>query len=187
MKISPQQAQAVLDSADLIHSAEMVEKALDRLAQEITQILGNSDPVVLCVMNGALVPSGHLLTRLAFPLRQDYIHATRYRGNTTGSTLEWIREPQISLQDQTVLVLDDILDEGITLAEIVKSCGDMGAKKVYSAVLVEKHHDRGNGFQADFVGLKVDDRYVFGLGMDYKGYLRNSLAIYAVNPSSGNC
>lgn len=156
-----------------IYSAAEVQQALDRMALEITGKLSGEDPIVLCVLNGALIPTGHLLTRLAFPLRQDYVHATRYRGATTGAGLDWIGQPSNSLQGETVLVVDDILDEGITLSAIVKACRDAGAKTVYSAVLVEKLHDRSNGFKADFVGLRVEDRYVFGFGMDYKGYLRN--------------
>lgn len=166
--------------ADELYSKMEVEQALDRLAVEITGRLSGEDPIILSVLNGALIPTGHLLTRLNFPLRQDYIHATRYRGNTTGADLEWIGQPGTSLQNQTVLVIDDILDEGVTLATIVDACRQAGAKEVYSAVLVEKLHDRGVGYKADFVGLTVEDRYVFGYGMDYKGYLRNVPAIMAV-------
>ncbi|MEJ2454461.1 MAG: hypoxanthine-guanine phosphoribosyltransferase [Candidatus Thiodiazotropha sp.] len=172
----------MLAMADELYSRQQVEQAMDRLAIEITGRLSGEDPIVLSVLNGALIPTGHLLTRLNFPLRQDYVHATRYRGNTEGADLEWIGQPRTSLRDQTVLVVDDILDEGITLAAIVEACREAGAKAVYSAVLVEKLHDRGVGFKADFVGLTVEDRYVFGYGMDYNGYLRNVPAIMALPP-----
>lgn len=179
--ITQKEAAEVLATAELIHSTEAVEQALDRLAIEITGKLSGEDPVVLCVLNGALIPTGHLLTRLGFPLRHDYVHATRYRGETSGAELEWIGRPSTSLKGETVLVVDDILDEGITLAAIVRACREAGAKAVYSAVLVEKMHDRIHDFTADFVGLTVEDRYVFGFGMDYKGYLRNVPAIYALS------
>ncbi len=178
--ITQQEAADMLAVADELYSRAQVEQALERMAIEITGRLSGEDPVILCVLNGALIPTGHLLTRLHFPLRQDYVHATRYRGDTTGADLEWIGQPSTSLQDQTVLVVDDILDEGVTLASIVEACRQAGAKAVYSAVLVEKLHDRGLGYKADFVGLTVEDRYVFGYGMDYKGYLRNVPAIMAV-------
>jgi hypoxanthine phosphoribosyltransferase len=178
--ITQKEAAEVLATADQLYSTEAVEQALDRLAVEITGKLSGEDPVVLCVLNGALIPAGHLLTRLTFPLRQDYVHATRYRGETSGAELEWIGRPSTSLQGEHVLVVDDILDEGITLAAIVQACREAGAKSVHSAVLVEKLHDRNHDFKADFVGLTVEDRYVFGFGMDYKGYLRNLPAIYAV-------
>jgi hypoxanthine phosphoribosyltransferase len=178
--ITQKEAADMLAMAEELYSTRQVEETLDRLALEITGKLSGEDPIVLSVLNGALIPTGHLLTRLNFPLRQDYVHATRYRGNTSGADLEWIGQPSTSLQDQTVLVIDDILDEGITLAAIVDACRTAGAKAVYSAVLVEKLHDRGIGYKADFVGLSVEDRYVFGYGMDYKGYLRNVPAIMAV-------
>ncbi len=178
--ISPQQAQQILAEAQQLYSQADVELALDKMAAEITARLASANPIILCVLNGALIPLGHLLTRLTFPLRHDYIHASRYRGEISGNDLKWIGRPSISLQDETILIFDDILDEGVTLAEIVKSCGEAGAKAVYTAVLVEKRHARGNGFIADFVGLEVEDRYVFGFGMDYKGYLRNAAGIFAV-------
>jgi hypoxanthine phosphoribosyltransferase len=180
MTITPQQAADVLATADQIYTQAEIERELDRLALEITGKLSGEDPLVLCVLNGALIPTGHLLTRLNFPLRHDYIHATRYRGNTIGAEMEWIGRPSSSLEDETVLVVDDILDEGVTLSAIVEACHKAQAKKVYSAVLVEKVHDRGVGFAADFVGLTVEDRYVFGFGMDYMEYHRNLPGIYAV-------
>ncbi len=180
MAITPQQASEVLATADMLYSQADVERAFDRMALEITGRLSSRNPLVLCVLNGALIPSGHLLTRLHFPLRQDYVHATRYRGDTTGAELEWIGRPSSSLQGETVLVIDDILDQGITLEAIVKACREAGAREVFSAVMVEKRHDRSNGFRADFVGLEVEDRYVFGFGMDYMAYHRNLPAIYAV-------
>jgi hypoxanthine phosphoribosyltransferase len=180
MTITPQQAAEVLATADLIYSQEEIEHELDRLALEVTGKLSTDDPLVLCVLNGALIPTGHLLTRLNFPLRHDYIHATRYRGGTQGAGMEWIGRPSATLEGETVLVVDDILDEGVTLSAIVEACQNARAKKVYTLVLVEKIHDRSIGFTADFIGLTVEDRYVFGFGMDYMGYHRNLPGIYAV-------
>ncbi len=178
--ITQQEAADALATAELIYSQAEVERALDRMAMEITGRLSGEDPIVISVLNGALIPTGHLLTRLNFPLRQDYVHATRYRGATVGADLEWIGQPSTSLQGESVLVVDDILDEGVTLSAIVEACRQAGAREVLSAVLVEKLHDRGVGFKADFTGLTVEDRYVFGYGMDYKGYLRNVPAIMAI-------
>jgi hypoxanthine phosphoribosyltransferase len=180
MTITPEQAAEVLAKAQQLYTQQELEQALDRLAQQISERLAGTNPLLLCVLNGALIPMGHLLTRLDFPLRQDYIHASRYRGDTRGAELEWKGRPGTSLAGQTVMLVDDILDEGVTLATLVSYCRGAGAKEVYSVVLVEKRHDRSNGFQADFVGLQVPDRYVFGFGMDYKEYWRNLPGIYAV-------
>ena len=180
MSITPEQALAVYAAADCLHDGPTVERAVDRMAGEITAELRDTDPLVLTVMQGGVVPAGMLLPRLDFPLRVDYIHATRYTGDTRGGELNWIVKPSCTLLDRTVLLIDDIHDEGHTLSAIVQDCRVSGARAVYSAVLINKRHDRKADYRADFVGLEVEDRYVFGFGMDYKEYLRNVRGIYAV-------
>lgn len=176
-----EQAAQVLAEADLLYSAAQVDVAFDQLAQDITKVVGDQAPLFLCVLTGGIVPAGQLLTRMSFPSELDYLHATRYRGDTRGRDLQWIARPQTPLQGRTVVVVDDILDEGHTLAAILAYCRGQGAAAVYSAVLVDKQHDRRvDGLTADFHGLVVEDRYVFGQGMDYKGYHRNLPGIYAV-------
>ena len=175
-----QNIKKVEQESDCLCDSEKLHKALDILAENITLDLQDKNPLVLCVMTGGIVPVGHLATRLSFPLQIDYIHATRYRGETSGGELHWIQEPSISLKGRNVLLVDDIFDEGITLFEIDKYCKANGAENVYSAVLVDKIHDRKIDFKPDYVGLKLEDRYLFGFGMDYKTYLRNVNAIHAV-------
>ena len=176
-------ARAALEGAERIHDAAAVEQALARMAAEITADLSESLPLVLCAMIGGLVPTGRLLPMLGFPLELDYVHATRYRGATTGSGLVWQARPHAELADRTILLVDDILDEGYTLEALQGFCREQGARAVHTAVLVCKEHDRrAPGVHADYVGLTVDDRYVFGVGMDYHGVLRNVDGIYAVNP-----
>lgn len=180
MPITAEEAQRVYNEAECLHDRSQVEAAIKRMADEITLTLREENPVVLCVMSGAMIPTGILLTHLDFPLEVDYVHATRYCGATAGGAMNWLARPRTLLRDRTVLVVDDILDEGITLAEILDDCRKQGARKVMCAVLVEKKHERKNGLKADFVGLEVADRYVFGFGMDYKEYLRNAPGIFAV-------
>lgn len=180
MSITPVQAAEVYRQADRLYSLEEVELAIDRIAGEVSGRLQEANPLVLCVMNGGLIPTGRLLTRLDFPLQLDYIHATRYRGETSGGLLKWLKYPGEPLVGRKVLIVDDIVDEGLTLAAIVDWCRAQGAEEVLSAVVTRKLHDRSNGFEADFVGLDLVDRYVFGYGMDYKGYLRNAPGIFAV-------
>lgn len=173
-------AAEVLENADLLHSAEEIENALDGMAEKINQALADKDPLVYCVMNGGVIPTGMLLPRLTFPFKLDYLHATRYREKTTGDELHWLKTSETDMRGRQVLIVDDILDEGYTLKAIVEYCRQQDAASVFTAVLAEKKHGRGSGFQADFVGLTVADRYLFGMGMDYKGYLRQLPAIYAV-------
>lgn len=174
--------QEIFDKAECLHDMRSIEKSLDGMADKITQELKGSNPLILCVMIGALIPTGHLLTRLHFPLEVDYIHATRYRGTTRGGDLHWLVEPRQSLQGRTVLVVDDVMDGGLTLAAIMDYCHQAGAKKVYTAVMVNKVRQRepGVNFEPDFVGLDTDDRFLFGFGLDYEEFLRNAPGIYAV-------
>jgi hypoxanthine phosphoribosyltransferase len=176
------EANQTLAEADLLVAGEDVTTAIRRLAGEITTQLSETNPVLLCVMNGGLIFAGQLLTRLVFPLEVDYCHATRYGRETTGAGLDWIVRPRLELRGRTVLLLDDILDEGITLAAIADYCRQQGAARVMMAVLVDKVHDRkvSPDFQADFTGVETEDRFLFGFGLDYKGYWRNAPGIYAV-------
>lgn len=171
----------VLSQANLIYDAEQISTALDVIASHLNQRLENKNPLVLCVMQGGIVFTGHLVTRLTGMLEMDYLHATRYRNQTLGDELDWRIYPRTSLKDRTVLILDDILDEGITLHAIVEYCYSQGAKEVITAVLLHKKHDRcKSGVSSDYVALEIEDQYVFGFGMDYKGQLRHINAIYAV-------
>ncbi|MGD8560491.1 MAG: hypoxanthine-guanine phosphoribosyltransferase [Gammaproteobacteria bacterium] len=183
MTITAQQANEVLANADCCYTRQQIDTAIDQMAKQITEQLGGLNPLLLCVMNGGLIITGDLLLRLEFPLHYDYIHATRYRGKTRGSELSWVSKPHRSIAGRHVLIVDDILDEGITLKELVAYCEQQGVSSVRTAVLVNKLHNRKTLESADFIGLTVEDRYVFGYGMDYKGYLRNVPGIYAVNDS----
>lgn len=168
--------------ADCLVDAAAVEAALERMALAVSTRLRGTNPLLFCVMNGGLVLSGRLLCRLDFPLELAYLHATRYGHHLHGKLLDWRVRPGQDLRDRTVLVLDDVLDEGHTLDAIVEFLRGEGAAQVLSAVLVHKCHDRKArpGMRADFTGIEVPDRFVFGCGMDYKGYWRNAPGIYAL-------
>ena len=175
-------AHQVLKQAELVFDTATIDAAITRLALRLTQRLDGRDPVVLCVMQGGLMFTGKIMTLLPIEAEFDYIHATRYGSSTSGDAIEWLAYPKKKLENRTVLILDDILDEGYTLAAIEQYCRDQGAAEVISAVLLQKKHDRLKpGMKCDFVALEVNDRYVFGYGMDYKGKLRHLDQIYAVD------
>jgi len=174
------QAWTLLEGSELLHDAADVEACLDRLAAEIAARWAHDFPVVLCVMGGAVVFAGRLLPRLGFPLEFDYLHATRYRDGTRGGEIEWRGLPRIDVRGRGVLLLDDILDEGHTLAAVRAKLVELGAARVEIAVLAEKTLPRAKPVSADYVGLNVPDRYVFGMGMDVYGLWRNLPAIHAL-------
>ena len=180
--MSPPQLADALKRAELVHDRAALTRAIERIAAEIDLALAGEPAIFLTVMQGALVFAGQLATSIQAPLAFDYVHATRYRGTTLGGDLAWIKRPALALAGQTVLLVDDILDEGYTLKSIRDFCIREGARRVLVAVLCEKRHARRvPGIAADFCGVEVPDRYVFGYGMDYHEQGRNLPAIYAVD------
>jgi hypoxanthine phosphoribosyltransferase len=175
-----QQAWDFLKQSDLIASAAEVQRAVERVAAEIEARLAKSYPLVLAVMGGAVVFAGQILPLLRFPLDFDYVHASRYRDATHGSAVQWRVSPPDLAKGRTVLVLDDILDHGETMAVIRARLLELGAAAFFCAVLVEKKLDKQKPVRADFTGLSIPDRFVFGCGMDAKGYWRNLPEIRAM-------
>lgn len=180
--ISPADICKVEAEAELLCDAQTVHQGLDYMAQAINAQLKDKNPLCLCVLTGGIIVAGQLLPRLNFPLQLDTVHVSRYRGTTRGRDLQWKKTPEYSLQQRTLLIIDDILDEGLTLKAIVDYCRNAGAQEVYTAVLADKPRSRhSNGIQqADFTAVTLPSRYVFGFGLDYKEYLRNANGIFAV-------
>lgn len=178
----PENIAEVLANAKKLYSEAEVEQAISSMAAEIENKLKDKNPIIMCALNGGLITTGKLLTKLSFPLQLDYIHATRYNNTTQGHNITWKATPNMELEGRTILIVDDILDGGITLADSILYCKAQGATEVYTAVLVDKLRKRevAGLEEADFVGLTIPDEYVFGFGMDYKGYLRNTPGIFAI-------
>lgn len=174
--------QSVYEKGECLYSFEQVNAALDRMAKDISDELADKNPIILCVMTGALITVGHLVTRLPFPLEIDYIHVTRYQGTNRGGDLHWLVEPRYSLKDRNILIVDDIMDGGLTLSAIIDYCKQAQAASIQSAVMVSKDRKRepGVNFEPDYVGVTTPDKYLFGFGLDYNEYLRNIPGIYAV-------
>jgi len=176
----------VLDKADVIHERAALEAAIEGMADAINGDYADDarPPLFVTIMHGGMP----FASRLAFALGErgldvefDYLHATRYRGNTSGSGLAWLHRPATPMEGRRVLLVDDILDEGHTLKAVTRWCEDQGAADVRVAVLAVKVHDRCvDGVCADYVGVEVPDRYVFGYGMDFHEQGRNLPAIYAL-------
>ena len=179
--MTEEEVQKIDRDSTLLANLTDVSRAADRMANEVTSKLEKSFPIVVAIMNGGLLPLGLILTKLDFPLETDYIHPTRYNNSTLGGELKWIRKPPSSFCGRTILLVDDVLDNGKTLEEAVKACEYTGAKKVLTSVLVEKDISQRKGLlKSDFYGLKLPDRYLFGCGMDYKKCFRNAPGIFAL-------
>ena len=182
-KLSIKEVSNVWENADCIFTRDEVASAIEDIATKITQDYQELNPIVMCIMNGGLFFCGELLLHLPISLELDYAHTSRYRASTNPDELQWISVPHAPIENRHVLLVDDILDEGHTLNALTKACTEQGATSVKSAVLLDKIHDRKArpDLKADYTALEVEDHYVFGYGMDYKGYLRNAPGIYKLN------
>lgn len=174
----PARILAARETADVLFTRETVIAAIDRLAVRLTVALADENPLLLCVLNGGLPFTAALMQRLQFPLEMSYVHVGRYGDATRGGELRWHARPEMPLTDRHVVLVDDIMDEGITLAALSDWCREEGARAVTTAVLLDKTAPGGAG--ADFTALACPDRYVFGWGMDFEGYWRNLPDIHAL-------
>lgn len=178
---APESFHDVLTASDTLHDARRIDVAITGMAARIdASCTGLDRPLFLTVMQGGLFFAAQLGLKCATDFEFDYLHATRYRG-IDGGELNWIKRPNAALAGRHVLLVDDILDEGHTLLAIRDHCRDEGAASVRIAVLADKEHSRrAPGIAADYTGLTVPDRYVFGYGMDWHGHGRNLAAIHAM-------
>lgn len=177
--INGAQARAILDQAEVIVTADEVQAAVRRVAAAINGTLAEANPLVLSVMGGAVVFTGQLLPQLEFPLDFDYVHVSRYGNSQQGGEMHWKVAPRETVKGRVVLVVDDILDEGETLAAVKQRVLALGATQFYSAIFADKRTGKVKPIKADFVGLEVPNRFIFGYGMDIHGAWRNLPAIYA--------
>ena len=173
--------QALIRKSSVIYSEIEIKTVIKNIADQVNQTIKTEDLYVLCVMNGALIFAGQLLPRLEKNIQYSYIHATRYAASLTGGPIHWLVKPPIDIEGKTVLILDDILDEGITLREIATTCLAMKAKAIYTAVLFDKEIAKEKSYSPNFIGLKVPNRFVFGYGLDCKGLGRNLPHLYALD------
>ena len=174
----------LLENSHVVKSSEDIAEALDKLAVEINEEFHGESIIFLAVMKGAMIPGAKLAERLTMPLRLDYVHASRYLGDTSGGEIHWVAPPTWPLEGERIMVFDDIFDEGYTIEAIQNYCYNQGASDVKTAVLVRKLHDRGlSRDSVDYVGMDVADEYVFGSGMDVYEYWRQLDEIRVMNDS----
>ena len=171
------------ERSTILFNENEISSAIDKISVKMNKELKGKSPLFLCVMSGALIFTGHLITKLSFYLEIDYIHVSRYRGEIHAKELHWFAEPSVSIKGRNIVVIDDILDSGLTLAGIKDYCIQKGAKSILTAVLIDKkcNREKGGVEKADFFGTKAPNKFLVGYGLDYKGFLRNLPNIYSVN------
>lgn len=181
VRLSNTELEDILKRSECLITESRIHAAYDKLAATLNLHYATMNPIILIVLNGGLIPAGHLLTRLSFMHRMDYIHATRYKDNKGTNDLLWKAKPDLDLTNEHLLLVDDIFDEGITLKKITEELKTYNPASIMTCCLLDKDHDRkAENFKVDFIGTTVEDRYIYGCGMDYHGYLRHLPGIYAL-------
>ena len=177
------ESQKILAKAECLYDRIAIDNAINNIAQEMNHKLKDLAPIFLCVMNGALIFMGQLLVKLNFNLQLDYIHVSRYRGEMHSSNMHWFAKPSVTLKDRNIVIVEDILDSGLTIAGISDYCSQEGAKSIFTCALIDKDCERdSDGIKTvDFAGLKIENKFLIGFGLDYQGFFRNLPGIYAVN------
>lgn len=174
---------AIYQRSECLFSEAQITAAIEKMAAAITLQFSDKNPIVISILNGGLILTGQLLTLLNFPLQVDYLHASRYQNKMRGESLHWLAYPKLDLKNRHILLVDDILDEGYTLVAVKEYCLNQQVASVQTLVLADKKHQRKaqENLKADFTGLEVPDRFVFGYGLDYQGYWRNAPGIFALH------
>jgi|TARA_B110000908_G_scaffold51156_1_gene62419 hypoxanthine phosphoribosyltransferase len=179
--LNQSQLQQIRDDSDLVFSRAEITTAVGQMARAADQLLTGTDPIIMAVMNGGMILTAEISLALKTYSRIDYLQVARYQDKTVGGQLHWHKQPQYDLAGETVLLVDDIFDEGETLQELIAYCQAQGAKQIYTAVLLYKNkQQRKHDLIPDVIGLEVADRFVYGYGMDYQGYFRDLSDIYAL-------
>lgn len=175
----------LIEQAKIIYNEQQVQSAISKMAQTINQDLADKKPLLLCVVNGGIFLTGQLLPKLKIALELDYIHISRYGNALEGQSMRWLAKPSTPLKERNIVILDDVLDQGITLKAIEEYCQSQGAKSIYHAVLFDKTECRAsNGVvTAHCIGLTAPNEYLFGCGLDVKGFFRNTPSLYSVPPA----
>jgi hypoxanthine phosphoribosyltransferase len=182
----PPSVLAARETSERIFSRAAVITAIDRLAVRLTVALAEENPILVCVLHGALPFTAALMQRLQFPLQLTYVHVGRYGEGTEGGALTWHARPQLELEGRHVVLIDDILDEGVTMAALKRFCAEAGARRTTGVVLLDKRtvREARGAAPPDHAALDCPDRYVFGWGMDFEGYWRNLPDIHALPSTS---
>lgn len=183
MKVTYNQALDILNKSQILYTADELSDKIKSIAHKIEAEIDGEIPLFLTVMNGGMFFAAELMKYIKKPFTADYIHASRYGDTTFGSGhISWYRQPNIEdVKNKIVYVLDDILDEGHTLAEIVRLLNHLGAKQCKLVVLVDKDLGIEKPIAADYTGCKAPNKYLFGCGMDIYGLYRQFDDIYVYN------
>ena len=173
------------DLEEILLSEEQIQHRLDELALEIQHEYAGKDLTVVAILTGSVMFIADLLRRLPMQLRLDYIGVSSYHGETR-STGEFLitKALKLDVRDRDVLVVDDILDTGLTLVNIRAMIQKLQPRSVKFCTLLEKDVPHQENFQADYVGFHIPNKFVVGYGLDYHERYRNLPCVGTLSPEA---
>jgi hypoxanthine phosphoribosyltransferase len=166
--------------ASRVVTAREIAEAYRALAGQLRAYFDDGPCTLLGILLGGLFPLVRISECLAGDYLLDTCRVSRYGNATSGGAVSWVSAPTSDLRDRTILLVDDIFDEGVTLDFVARHCHDSGAARVVTVALIRKQHARHRAAAPDHAGIEVADRYVFGAGMDYRGHWRHLPDIWAL-------
>jgi len=164
-------------------SAAKIEEKVKSLAAEINQDYKDKTPLLLPILNGSFIFSADLVRELKLECRISFVKHSSYQGTQSTGQLNTLIGLNESLFGQDLIIIEDIMDTGLTLSKVVKELSDLGTKSVEIVTLIRKTPARAQAIQPKYVGFDIDDEFVLGYGLDYDGFGRNLKDIYKAIPN----
>jgi hypoxanthine phosphoribosyltransferase len=159
---------------------EEIQAAVRRVGEAINRDLAETNPLFICVLNGAFMFAGDLMKVVNFPCEITFVKLSSYEGIYTSGNVKEIFGLNESIVGRNVVVVEDIVDTGITMEKIIESLNAKGAKSIKVATFLQKPEALQRDITVDYVAMKIPNQFIVGYGLDYDGYGRNLKEIYTV-------
>lgn len=172
------------DIEKVLIAEEVIGKRLDVIARKVHEDFAGEDSLqVVAILKGALVFMADLLRRVPLKLEIECLNVASYHGGTESSgQVDFLDQKLPDVSGRCVLLLDDILDTGRTLAAVSEKLRTMGAREVKTCVLLTKDKERAAEVEADYSAFEIEDEFVVGYGLDYDGKYRNLPYVGVLKP-----
>lgn len=161
-------------------SEEKITKEVTRIASEMNSDLANKNPIFLGILNGAFMFASDLFKQITIPCQITFLKLASYEGTQSSGTVKQLIGINQELKDRTVVVLEDIVDTGITLDTIVRQLSGYEPREILVATMLHKPEALQKEVKLDYVGFEIPNEFVLGYGLDYNGYARNLPEIYTL-------
>ena len=171
------------DLAAVLYTEEQIKRRVHELARDIKRLYGSREFTIVALINGAVMFTADLMREIDNPVRLDCIRVSSYGAKTKSvGAPQILADLTLDIANRDVLIVDDILDTGKTLARVFEIAKKLGPASLRSCVLLDKKARREVEFEADFVGFKIPNKFVVGYGLDFAERYRNLPCIGVLKP-----